>query len=199
MSFAHSSLLNRFEDTMLWSRGFSYTDTDGSRHSYIFVWSPIYTGLDWSLQELDSSPDSASTQVIVNYSGALSDPNSEGHVISWPIEKELCTVLDTHGDWLLIRFTISEAGRNVGWAPSSACSAYTEENKAQISGPFTPRDGTQVYDENGNAAPWQLSTANTYRLYDKAPNEHGLVHVAGTFGGWSGWIRFEDVIYPQAG
>lgn len=156
------------------------------------------------------------TQAIVTSADIRLTPAQEAEPLERRLDGTLCTVMaachtteiyDMAGDarteesdWLLVSFPISDPPQSsMGWVPLADCTAYTEETRAQIKGPFYPAEGTQTYSENGEPnESWQLNDSQSFYL-DGEPNELGLVHVSGVYGGWDAWLRTGDIVYPQVG
>lgn len=96
------------------------------------------------------------TQAIVTSADVRLTPAQEAEPLKRRLDGTLCTVMaachtteiyDMAGDarteesdWLLVSFPISDPPQSsMGWVPLADCTAYTEETRAQIKGPFYPR------------------------------------------------------------
>lgn len=180
------------------TRGIAFTDASGVEHRYRVV--PNYEGGGVSLVEIpgDTTPDISLAIVDGVTPHSMPDSNA-GSVWPFALDRELCRVISKLDGWYLVNFTPSEAQISIGWVPASSCTEYTDALRSQTRGPFAPRQGTQTYNEDGVPAEgWTLDEFQTFTLDEPGaqPNEHGLVHVAGTYGGWYTWIKVEDVVYP---
>lgn len=149
------------------------------------------------------------TKAIVSSAEIRLAPTTDAELVDRELRDTLCEVIaacytlewDHEAgerdikNWLLISFPVSEAFvTSLGWVSAYDAAAYTEANYLRITGPFTPAEGAQLYDAGGTPS-WTLGSEHSYMLTGE--RDGGLVGVLGVSGGWSGWIRAEDIVYPE--
>ena len=151
------------------------------------------------------------TYAIVTANEVRISPTSDGEEIGRSLERWLCQVMagchtteihfDEYGtmtqtvesDWLLVNFTVSDIQQSsMGWVRLEDCEPYDGGPATEYDGPFYPAEATRVYSEDGEEL-WMLNDGESFSV-DWAPNELGLVHAYGTYGGWDGWVNESDVL-----